>query len=144
MKYPAIDTLARTIYGEARSEPVEGMEAIACVVLNRLAVSKRYAKGYWWGNNIEDICRKPFQFSCWNVNDPNLEKIQKITLDNPRFMTCFEIAKKAVEKNLPDVTGGATHYFNPAVVNPKWAFGEKPTAKIGRHIFYRPKEVPKS
>lgn len=37
-----VDILARTIYGEARSEGQEGMEAVACVVMNR------YRAGRWF------------------------------------------------------------------------------------------------
>lgn len=32
-----VDVLARTIFGEARGETVSGMEAVASVVMNRLA-----------------------------------------------------------------------------------------------------------
>ena len=40
-----IDTLARTIWGEARGEGSAGMQAVANVVMNRAAI------GGWWGNN---------------------------------------------------------------------------------------------
>ena len=53
-----IDVLARTIYGEARGESISGMEAVASVVLNRVAFSKRRRR-YWWGNTITEVCRKP-------------------------------------------------------------------------------------
>lgn len=35
------DILARTIYGEARGESISGQEAIASVILNRVAFAKR-------------------------------------------------------------------------------------------------------
>jgi N-acetylmuramoyl-L-alanine amidase len=143
MKLQHIDTLARTIYGEARAELIEGQEAIACVVLNRLAVAKKHGPKFWWGSTIEDICRKKFQFSCWNKNDPNLAIITKVTRDNLRFARCIEIATRAYDGKLKDNTNGATHYLNAKIANPKWDDGEKPTAIIGRHTFYRPKEVPK-
>ena len=68
------DILARTLYGEARGEKIAGMEAIASVILNRLAFS-RQKNGYWWGNTITEICRKPYQFSCWNQDDVNYQKL---------------------------------------------------------------------
>lgn len=43
------DILARTIYGEARGESISGMEAVASVVLNRVAFAKRRGR-FWWGN----------------------------------------------------------------------------------------------
>lgn len=142
MQLNNIDTLARTIFGEARAEAIEGMEAIACVVMNRLAVSNRKGK-YWWGNNVVDICRKPYQFSCWNKNDPNLPRIISVTKTSGTFELCLAIAERAIAGKLKDKTGGATHYYNPKIADPKWDDGEHPTATIGRHVFYRPKEVPK-
>ena len=59
------DILARTIYGEARGESISGMEAVASVVLNRVAFANRRGR-FWWGNSIAEVCRAPKQFSCWN------------------------------------------------------------------------------
>lgn len=42
------DILARTIYGEARGESISGMEAVASVVLNRVAFANRRGR-FWWG-----------------------------------------------------------------------------------------------
>ena len=39
-----VEILARTIYGEARGESLSGQEAIASVVLNRLAFAKKKGK----------------------------------------------------------------------------------------------------
>ena len=48
------DILARTIYGEARGESISGMEAVASVVLNRVAFAKRRGC-FWWGNSIAEV-----------------------------------------------------------------------------------------
>ena len=45
----AADTLARTIWGEARNESDTGMEAVAMVVLNRVAHAQKAGGKYWWG-----------------------------------------------------------------------------------------------
>ena len=50
------DILARTIYGEARGESISGMEAVASVVLNRVAFAKRRGR-FWWGNSIAEVCQ---------------------------------------------------------------------------------------
>ena len=42
----AIDVLARTIWGEARGEPLRGQEAVAHVVLNRRNVAR--SRGRFW------------------------------------------------------------------------------------------------
>lgn len=131
----AVDVLARTIWGEARSEPHAGMEAVASVVLNRVAVAKRNGDAYWWGNDIISVCQKPYQFSCWNRSDPNYSKLTAVTQKDIHFATCVRIARRAVAGVLADNTGGATHY-HADYVSPYWAKGQKPTLTIGRHIFY--------
>lgn len=135
----AVDILARTIYGEARGEGKGGMEAVANVIMNRVAIAQAH-KGYWWGNDIFEVCRKPYQFSCWNTGDANFGKIVSVTPDDPVFMTCVRVARRAVLGFLKDGTNGATHYHARGVF-PAWADGRKPCAVIGRHIFYKLAEV---
>lgn len=129
-----IDVLARTIYGEARGEPVRGKEAVACVILNRVRRAKRRG-GYWWGEDIESVCLKPWQFSCWNDEDPNREKLLKVTGANSVFKTCQRVARRAVGGAIKDPTEGATHYHNVRI-EPPWSRGRPPTVIIGQHTFY--------
>jgi spore germination cell wall hydrolase CwlJ-like protein len=131
----AVDTLARTIWGEARGEGTAGMEAVANVVMNRVAFS-RARGGYWWGNTVEEVCRKPWQFSCWNPTDPNVLKLRQLTTADTQFRQAITIAAAAVDGRLPDRTGGATHYHAPSV-RPAWRVSAVKTAMIGAHTFYR-------
>ena len=128
-----IDVLARTLWGEARGEGTAGMTAVAHVVLNRVAIAEDRA-GYWWGNNIIQVCQKPYQFSAWNRSDPNFKKLQDVEKSDLHFATALRLA---VEGTLgDDPTDAATHY-HAAGITPYWAEGEKPSAVIGRHIFYQ-------
>ncbi len=129
-----IDVLARTLWGEARGEGKGGMEAVAAVILNRVAVAKRMG-GYWWGNNIIQVCQKPYQFSCWNKSDPNFRRVAAVTEDDMHFATALRVARRAKLGFLTDPTYGATHYHARHVM-PDWAKSKKPCAVIGRHIFY--------
>lgn len=135
-----IDTLARTIWGEARGEGSIGMQAVAAVVLNRVAVSQKRG-GYWWGTDVIAVCQKPYQFSCWNKNDPNYQKLLEVDPNDIHFATAIRIARRAMAGVLDDPTGGATHYHVQGIT-PHWAEDEKPVAVIAHHLFYRPKEVP--
>ena len=38
---------------------------------------------------------------------------------------------------IADPTAGADHYCADYIAAPKWARGRTPTAKIGRHLFFR-------
>lgn len=130
----AADILARTLWGEARGESVRGKEAVAAVVLNR--VRRAQARGsYWWGASVIEVCRRPWQFSCWNPSDPNAAKCAAVTVDDRNFRTCLRIARRAIAGVIDDPTAGATHYHAKGVL-PPWARGKVPSADIGNHLFY--------
>lgn len=64
------DILARTLWGEARGEGLAGQIAVAWTIRNRVNDGK--AKS-WWGEGYAGVCQAPYQFSCWNKNDPNYQ-----------------------------------------------------------------------
>jgi len=130
-----VDVLARTLWGEGRGEGPQGMEAIASVILNRVAVAEAHG-GYWWGKDIISVCQKPYQFSCWNRSDPNYRQLQAVTDKDIHFVTAQRIARRAVAYTLADTTNGATHYHTKSIL-PDWAQGQTPSAMIGNHIFYK-------
>ena len=136
LREQAVDVLARTLWGEARGEPVRGIEAVAAVVVNRVRAARAPGGPRWWGVDIVSVCSAPFQFSCWNKNDPNRAKLQAVTEADPVFAICRRIAARAVSGALPDPTGGATHYHARDIL-PRWAEGKPACAEIGRHLFYR-------
>jgi hypothetical protein len=127
----AIDVLARTLWGEARGEPARGKHGVANVILNRVA--KRKPKRF--GATVEEVCRKPLQFSCWNANDPNLPKLKSVTDSDARFRECLEIARIAVNGALVDNTVGSDHYHT-IQISPAWAAGLAPAVTIENHHFY--------
>ncbi len=131
----SIDVLARTLWGEARGEGSAGMEAVACVILNRVKRAEKEGS-FWWGNNIIQVCQKPYQFSCWNRSDPNYKTLQAVQSDDLYFASALRVARRAVAGTLEDMTNGSTHY-HADYITPYWAKGETPRTKIGRHVFYR-------
>lgn len=131
-----IDILARTLWGEARGEGIEGMKAVACVVLNRVCIAESFGGSYWWGHDVQTVCLKPWQFSCWNSNDPNRKKIMALDTKNKIFRQALNIARHAVCGHLKDITQGATHYHTEMIF-PQWAREEDPVCQIGNHLFYR-------
>ena len=131
-----IDTLARTIFGEARGDydnPEGGMAsliAVGNVVMNRLKAKGRY------GQSIQEICLKPWQFSCWNEGDPNRKLLMRPELSDPLFTVCHQVATKVAKGEWPDLTKGSDHYHATTLI-PGWAKGQKPRVRVARHIFYR-------
>ncbi|PZP56789.1 MAG: cell wall hydrolase [Micavibrio aeruginosavorus] len=134
-----IDVLARTIWGEARGEGLSGMNAVACVILNRVEAARKLG-GYWWGNTILQVCQKPYQFSCWNKNDANYQKLVSVDEEDMHFVTAKRTARRAMLGFLKDETKGATHYHARNIL-PDWAKDRKLSAMIGRHVFYKLIEV---
>lgn len=138
-----IDVLARTIWGEARGEGVAGMVAVAWVARNRVEMDLgNDGKPDWWGEGYGGVCRKPWQFSCWNANDPNSAYLRdEKPIPAAQFQQAREVAVAVIDGHRPDPTGGATHYYSTTLPKPPaWAAHAKRTCKIGRHVFY--KEVP--
>ncbi len=131
----AIDTLARTIWGEARHELVHAKEAVAAAILNRVARAEARG-GHWWGSTLVEVCLAQHQFPCWDQNDPRHAGIFKASQKDRQFATALRIARRAVRGSLKDRTGGATH-FHRKTERPWWARGRIPCAAIGNLIFYR-------
>jgi N-acetylmuramoyl-L-alanine amidase len=129
-----VDTLARTIYGEARGESDAGKQGVASVVMNRLM----YGSYGGWPNSVAAICTQPKQFSCWNSNDPNLPVIESVDASDPVFQDCLDIAQAAIAGSISDNTGGATFYHDISIKEPaSWQrAGYVETTQIGRFIFY--------
>lgn len=131
MREEDILALAQTLWGEARGEDDEGMTAVCCTVINRFNSGKWYA-----GKTIEETCKKPWQYSCWNKNDPNRQKLLRLTyIELKREL---DIIKKVTSGVYEDITCGATHYYNPKVCSmPKWAVGKVPCYVHGNHLFFK-------
>lgn len=124
-----LDVLARTLWGEARGEGRAGMQAVACVILNRASDPG------WWGRSVAEVCLKPWQFSCWLQSDPNRPKLLAVTAGERVFAQAQQIARAALAGELADYTFGATHY-HVIDIAPAWAAGHTPCVLIGRHAFY--------
>ena len=98
----AITCLARTIYWEARGEAIVDMEAIASVVMNRLGHAG-------FPNTICSVVRQgreqgSCQFSWWCDGRSDRAK------EDESYATAKEIARKALNLQLRDRTGGALYF----------------------------------
>lgn len=124
-----LDTLARTLWGEARGEGSTGMQGVANVIMNRYKQRPRY------GATVHEICIRPYQFSAWLANDPNRAQMLRVTTADPAFAEAVRIARLALEYRLPDITGGADHYHTHAV-RPAWSNGKTPIMVVGAHKFF--------
>lgn len=133
------DILARTLWGEARGESFAGQIAVAWTIRNRVFDGK--AKS-WWGEGYAGVCLKPYQFSCWNKNDPNYPYLSGAKPIPPKqFARAQRAADQVISGQEPDISNGATHYYAATMPKPPaWTKGATQTFRLGNHIFF--KDVP--
>jgi len=125
---PSVQCLALAMYWEARGEGRLGMEAVAFVVLNRVRNP----------NFPNSVCAvvfqggesPPCQFSWWCDGKS----------DRPRDAIQWRQATRSAENLLSrrkiDPTRGAL-YFHSTAVRSAWHRRQRPTVRIGGHVFYR-------
>lgn len=134
-----LHVMAATIWGEARGDGTEGMEAVARVIINRF-YARKWFTGYRLDNgikipDIKQTCLKKYQFSCWNRHDPNFSKILRLTDTDKTFCLCKEIAARVISGKLPDFTNNATFYHTRNIF-PEWAKHHSPCYETTHHLFY--------
>jgi spore germination cell wall hydrolase CwlJ-like protein len=123
--------LSEAIYYEARGEGERGQQAVAEVVMHRLAdggYGKSICQVIYEGSSREDGCQ--FSFTC----NGDLERPREAMA----WMRAQDLAAKILtqEIKLANTTNGATSY-HATWVSPYWAPTLKKTTQIGNHIFYR-------
>ena len=111
-----VETIARTILGEARGEGLIGMALVADVVHERSIRS---------GKSPEEICTAPRQFAG--------QKYQPSSWDTPEANAALELAELVAAGE--DVVAGvqATHFWSG--VRPYWANAGTNEFAWGRHTF---------
>jgi spore germination cell wall hydrolase CwlJ-like protein len=125
----AITCLARTIYWEAKNSGTANMEAVASVVMNRLGHEGFPSTicGVVKQGHEQGAC----QFSWWCDGRPDEAQ------DQTAHAAAKEIARRAVNRGLKDVTQGAM-YFHGKGSPPDWSKQYIKTVTIGDHTFYKP------
>jgi N-acetylmuramoyl-L-alanine amidase len=109
--------LALCIWREARGEMVPTKTAVAWSIRNRVEQPR------WWGTSYWSVILKPWQFSCFNENDPNATLWPTET--DPSWLDSLAVANAVIVNPplSPDPTGGAVSYFDVSLDNdpPSWA-----------------------
>ncbi|KDN98812.1 MULTISPECIES: cell wall hydrolase [Pseudomonas] len=127
----AITCLARSIYWESKGGKAADMEAVANVVMNRVghAGFPDSVCGVVKQGSEQGAC----QFSWWC--DGRSDDVQ----EEVRYTLAKEIARKALNRQLPDRTGGAL-YFHDRHVRPDWSKSYARTAETREFLFYKPRK----
>jgi len=123
---------SRTLAQEARGEPMEGQQAVAWVLRNRLA------SGHW-GHSIASVCLWRAQFSGWYMpTDPNFAYAcglpdSDLTLEKMREVLNVVFAADPTA----DFTKGAKFYYATSIPAPAWVDESQFCGQFGNQRFYR-------
>lgn len=125
----ALECLSQAVYYEAAREPLEGQQAVAQVVLNRVrhpAYPKSVCGVVYQGSALPTGCQ--FTFTC----DGSLRWRPEPAL----WSRAQGVARRALDGFVDKDVGSATHY-HAAYVAPYWAPTLVKMTQVGQHIFYR-------
>lgn len=134
----ALEVAGRTLAQEARGEPLEGQQAVAYVLKNRIADGR-------WGKSLASVCLWRAQFSGWYMpHDPNFAYACNLADTDPTLSHMCSVMQAALDSTT-DLTNGATHYYAESIPAPAWVAGDPahgtPAAifcgKFGHQLFYR-------
>ena len=135
-----LDVMAATIWAEARGEPVEGRHAVAAVIMNRTAYASRKHYPEFGDGYVRTACLAPWQFSCWNEDDPNRAKMMVLDFDksDAELTTFLNLAHDALNGSILDPTGGCFFYKTTVLPWPReWGKQVEADVVIGRQSFYK-------
>lgn len=128
--------LAATIDGEAEGEPLIGKQAVASSIMNRVALA--HVHPHFGDGTIRGACLAHAQYDCW-MPGPDLDRINALDFNNPSpaFQQSIDVARSAIAGTLPDITGGATYYYEPTIPGPFWLVGAKWCGQRGTQLFWK-------
>ncbi|MGH7019381.1 MAG: cell wall hydrolase [Brevundimonas sp.] len=124
-----LDCLTKAAYYEARGEGVDGMKAVAQVVLNRArhpAFPNTVCAVVFQGSNRSTGCQ--FSFTC---NGAMRGAVNRAAWNRAR-----DVASKALSGQVYAAVGNATH-FHTTGVSPSWRNSLVKVGQVGDHLFYR-------
>ena len=132
--------LARLIFGEGRNCSYDEQISIGFTSFERANDGKK-----WNGETIREAILCPSQYSCFNKNDPNYEKIKDPEkYDKKSWTKALKISEGILSGKLKNknLVPNATH-FHTHSISPKWSKSSKmkdlKEPKNFKHNFYREK-----
>lgn len=120
--------LAKNIWHESRGEPAHGQLAVGLVTLNRM-------ESHWRPKTACEVVYEPSQFSWTMVPSLRNAKPAGHQWEQIVLLSATLLHRRDL---FDDITHGAT-YFHANYVRPGWNVDMKRTARLGAHVFYRPK-----
>lgn len=124
-----VHCLALTVYFEAAGEPLRGQQAVAHVVLNRVAQS--HFPGGVCAVVRQGGTQRPCQFSWWCDGRSDRPEPGR------RWESAQRVARDALAGRSADPTGGALYFHRADLGRLTWTQPLEVAARIGAHVYYR-------
>jgi Cell Wall Hydrolase len=102
------DLIIRTVIGEAEAEGPLGQFSVAHSIKNRLDSGR-------WGKRGRDVVHAPAQYEPWG-NPERRAYIEKVDPNSALYRRIGKIVDATWKGEIPDPTGGATHFQNERIV----------------------------
>jgi spore germination cell wall hydrolase CwlJ-like protein len=117
-----------TLWAECRSEPLEGMLAVAEVIRRRTKLH------YNSDGTLTNTCTRDRQFSCWNNTDKQRPKMLNLSDQDSMVMRMRDVWENS---EWTDYSNGAVLYHAIGMEHyPQWVTHSRVVATIGGHVFY--------
>lgn len=137
------ELFARLLKCEAGGEGIDGMKAVATVIMNRANIPYGEFERISQGGNVRNIIEHSGQFVCMRTNvqgQYNPQNVYNMELED----IDYEIADWALAGNLFNPVGNSLFFFNPysdtcPTYFPPNGIGVIYT-RINQHCFYAPTE----
>lgn len=139
----AFDTrelFARLLKCEAGGEGIDGMRAVASVIINRANVPDGEFARVSNGGDVRAIIEQPGQFTCLKTSIGGAYNAQNIYNMTPEAIH-YEIADWALAGNTDASVGNSIFYFNPFSESCPTFFPSNNGViynRVGDHCFYSP------
>lgn len=132
------ELFARVIKCEAGGEGINGMKAVATVIMNRVHVA--YGEYLRIGEgNIRNVIEQQNQFTCMLMNIGGVPNAQNVWTQHPEQIH-YDVADWALSGNRLNGAGECLWYYNPFSPNCSTYFPRTKTGvyynRIGKHCFY--------
>lgn len=124
--------LARILFAEAGNQKRDAKEAVAQIIMNRVAKSKGR-------KTVVDVITQPYQFTAYDGPLWVKSGKEKLAgLEKKSYDECLDIARKAVSGRIPNHIGVATLYHDDSIDTPETWNKEKIefVKRIGNFLFY--------
>jgi N-acetylmuramoyl-L-alanine amidase len=140
MAYSERELFARLIKCEAGGEGLDGMKAVASVVMNRVHVP--YGEYFRTGHgSLRAVIEQPYQFTCVMPEAYGEINPQTIWSNEPE-QAHYDVADWALAGHVHWGAGDSLWYYNPYNVNCSDYFPANRTGSyfnsLGEHCFYLP------